>query len=63
MEAVSCFASVGRLNCINGESYDGLWKDDLKNGEGEFNYANGGKYVGDWVEDRKEGRGKSVGEE
>lgn len=41
----------------NGESYDGYWIENKKEGKGTFTYANGEKYVGEWKKDLQDGYG------
>lgn len=35
----------------NGDRYNGEWKDDKRNGNGEMIYFYGDKYFGEWKED------------
>ena len=39
----------GVLQYVNGERYEGSWKDDKADGRGNLTYIHGDKYVGDWV--------------
>ena len=41
----------------NGDTYDGIWRNGVRHGEGVYSYFNGDRYTGSWVNDRKEGRG------
>ena len=43
---------------INGERYEGYWKDDKADGKGTLTYIHGDKYVGDWVAAKKQGQGE-----
>ena len=46
------------LQYINGERYEGYWKDDKAHGKGTLTYIHGDKYVGDWVAAKKQGQGE-----
>ena len=39
------------------ESYEGEWKNDMKQGKGLYRYINGATYEGDWKNDCQEGKG------
>ena len=39
------------MKLANGESYEGDWKDDKRNGRGVVKLANGDTYEGDWKDD------------
>ena len=39
------------MNYPNGDTYDGEWRSDNKDGRGVMEYSNGTKYDGDWVYD------------
>jgi len=41
----------------DGSSYDGIWKDDKRDGEGKMTWVNGSDYEGDFVDDVKHGNG------
>ena len=43
---------------INGERYEGYWKDDKAHGKGTLTYIHGDKYVGDWHAAKKQARGE-----
>ena len=45
----------GVLTFLNGEVYDGHFKNDLKHGQGMIKYPSGNFYDGEWVNDVKEG--------
>lgn len=53
-------------DCVNGKgemkfssgSYNGQWKDGLRNGYGVFSWDNGDVYKGNWVEDKRHGAGE-----
>ena len=36
-------------------SYQGSWKNDLRNGHGTYEWADGNKYVGEFVDGKREG--------
>ena len=44
------------LQYINGERYEGYWKDDKAHGKGTLTYIHGDKYVGDWHAAKKQVR-------
>ena len=56
---------VGTLHLINGDTYDGVWRNDANIEKGtseviaivQYKYANGDEYKGDWNGDNKEGNG------
>lgn len=45
----------GVLLYVNGERYEGYWKNDKAHGKGTLTYAQGDKYSGDWFAGRKHG--------
>lgn len=45
---------------MNGEEYDGDWKDGFKSGKGIWKSNKGDQYVGDWVKGKAEGNGVHV---
>jgi hypothetical protein len=47
----------GKWASMSGESYDGLWKDDVFNGQGTFIWADGAKYTGEWKNGVQDGYG------
>ncbi len=40
---------------VNGERYEGQWKDDKAHGKGTLTYIHGDRYVGEWAEAMKHG--------
>jgi len=40
-----------------GYVYEGLWKENMKEGKGKFTYADGKVYEGDFSNNKKNGRG------
>jgi hypothetical protein len=42
---------------INGDTYDGEWKNNKQLGKGIFIDINGDIYEGDWVNGKKHGKG------
>ncbi|KAJ9458310.1 Phosphatidylinositol 4-phosphate 5-kinase 8 [Diplonema papillatum] len=42
---------------VEGDRYEGEFKDDKKHGEGCYTFANGNRYEGEFVEDRRNGFG------
>lgn len=51
---------LGLCSYANGDTYDGQWKDDLKNDKGVFTYNNGDLYEGEMGNDKRNGHGKAV---
>ena len=41
----------------NGQNYKGQWKNNEKNGKGEYFWPNGNKYVGEYRCGKREGFG------
>ena len=41
-----------------GETYDGEWSNDNKEGKGVYCSIDGNKYDGEWKNDKKFGKGK-----
>jgi radial spoke head protein 1 len=41
----------------NGEKYSGGWKDNLKQGEGEYFWPNGNSFRGEYRQGKREGFG------
>lgn len=52
--------SVGYMQYINGEKYEGSWKNGHKNGHGKWYYLNGSYFDGDWVENVICGKGNCL---
>ena len=52
-----CLKGQGMHEYTNGETYNGEWKDDMKNGQGTYTYANGetltGEFRGNYIKTRK----------
>jgi hypothetical protein len=46
---------MGKYFWKNGDSYEGNWKNDLRDGKGVFIWSDGDKYDGEWKKDMKEG--------
>ena len=44
----------------NGDRYDGQWKDDLFNGDGEYQWSDGRKYKGEFRDGKHNGHGKMI---
>ena len=40
---------------VNGDRYEGFWKDEFPDGKGTYTWAEGSIYQGDWVEGQKHG--------
>ena len=45
---------------VNGERYEGYWKEDKADGKGTLTYIHGDKYVGDWVAAKKERQKRKI---
>ena len=41
-------------------TYEGEYKNDLKNGKGIFTWSSGSKYIGEFKDDERDGEGKMV---
>jgi hypothetical protein len=52
----------GVLTYVNGERYEGQWKDDKEHGKGTRTYINGDRYVGEWAEAMKHGVAQTIKE-
>lgn len=52
-----CTNGKGEMKFSSG-SYNGQWKDGLRNGYGTFSWNNGDVYKGNWVEDKRHGAGE-----
>ena len=48
----------GRVQFLDGRSYDGTIKNGRKVGKGTHVWADGQRYEGDWVDDQQQGKGK-----
>eukprot|EP00986_Skeletonema_menzelii_P012298 scaffold6723_cov73-Skeletonema_menzelii.AAC.1 len=46
----------GKWMCSNG-TYEGEWKNGLRNGVGTFKWTSGSSYEGEWKDNKKHGRG------
>ena len=46
------------MHYVNGNVYDGNWKEDEANGSGTLTYYNGDLYVGNWSNNLRDGEGK-----
>jgi len=67
MEEVRVNNILGTMNYSNGDVYDGYWKEDIKDGEGnvlhlicigKFTSIDGSKYDGSWRNNQITGHGK-----
>jgi hypothetical protein len=43
---------------LNGDIYEGVWKEGKKEGYGVQKYLNGDVYEGEWKNDLRHGKGK-----
>lgn len=46
---------------MDGDRYEGEWKDGRMHGKGAYHYSNGDKYEGEWKEDKRHGKGTVPG--
>lgn len=51
----------GTLFYVDGDRYEGEWKDGRMHGKGAYHYSNGDKYEGEWKEDKRHGKGTVPG--
>jgi len=42
---------LGKLVHVNGNVYEGHWKNDMANGRGVHCHSDGSKYDGEWIDD------------
>jgi len=47
----------GEFKFLDGNTYDGMWKEDKMNGYGIYTYRNGNKYEGEFKDNKREGHG------
>ena len=52
--------SKGIFTWPNGDTYEGEYKDDIRNGFGIYKYKDGNRYEGEWKNDQKNGKGKEL---
>ena len=45
------------MQFLNGDSYDGFWFEDKRQGYGVLRYVKGDVYEGEWHNDRMHGKG------
>lgn len=45
---------------VDGDIFDGEWKDDKANGFGTYTHVNGAKYSGFWMDDLQHGKGVEI---
>jgi len=48
----------GKQTRVDGDVYDGEWKEDKLEGKGKYTRASGENYEGGWKNSKKEGKGK-----
>lgn len=41
----------------NDDTYEGDWKEGMRDGQGVYHYANGDTYEGEWLRNHKHGTG------
>jgi hypothetical protein len=47
----------GKFTHVDGDIYEGDWKDDKASGYGTYLHSNGAKYEGEWEDDYQHGKG------
>jgi hypothetical protein len=47
----------GKLTGVNGDVYEGEFKNDERNGKGVYKYSNGGVFEGEWKDGHRQGKG------
>jgi radial spoke head protein 1 len=52
------FTGKGRAYYVNGDIYEGYYRNGLRHGAGTYYYKKGHKYEGQWKENQKSGVGK-----
>lgn len=50
----------GKFFHVDGDIFEGHWKDDKANGFGTYHHVNGAKYEGEWQDDLQHGRGIEI---
>lgn len=45
---------------VDGDIFEGEWKEDKANGFGIYTHVNGAKYEGFWVDDLQHGKGEEI---
>ena len=53
-------SNQGSYQSVHGYIYDGIWKNNLKNGHGKMTYTDGKVYEGHFVDNKREGEGVFV---
>ena len=48
---------IGKFWHVDGDVFDGQWKNDKANGYGVYTHVNGAKYEGMWKDDLQDGFG------
>ena len=56
----NCENGQGTYTWLDGNKYEGEWKDGYRNGEGTFTWSKGDKYVGEWKDNKKNGQGTAT---
>lgn len=49
--------STGKFTHVDGDIYEGEWKEDKACGVGTYKHFNGAKYEGQWLDDYQHGKG------
>ena len=48
---------LGPVELDNGITYEGEWKNGMREGNGTQTWADGSKYVGEWTNNKANGKG------
>ena len=48
---------IGEFKGVDGNTYKGQWKDNLRHGNGQYTWANGDIYSGQWLRNEMHGEG------
>jgi len=51
------YDSLGKFTHVDGDVYEGEWRDDKASGKGVYRHYNGAKYEGEWHDDYQHGFG------
>jgi len=60
MELVLLYITKGTYIIVDGNKYEGEWKEGVIDGEGTLYYANGNKYEGYWKNGQRSGKGNFI---
>jgi len=57
---MNCAHGQGKFIHVDGDLYEGQWKNDKANGYGVYRHVNGACYEGMWRDDLQHGEGKET---